>query len=401
MLTNKQKDELNEALYDYLRKENLESTLEAFRAECSTDFSEKQGGKAGDLLEKKWISIIRLQKKIIDLEAKVEELDTEIHTLSKFKRKDLRPEETELLMPKPPYKAVLNGHKGVVNKVAFHPFYTTVGSIGEDGAVKLWDFESGRLEVTLKGHTKSINSLAFDPTGNHLATASSDLSIKIWDLNENKCIKTLNGHDHTVSSVQFNSDGSRLISASRDATIKMWEVSSGYCLKTFYGHNEWVRFAVYNENDSMIASASNDQSIKLWSPEKDDPLQTLYGHEHVIECITFTKSAAKETVHLAKWNKETAAIQKAHKGKDLDDIISESKQKLAGFTPGEGGSDDGPAEVNPLDLVEYCISGSRDKTIKIWSCQSGAPLITLIGHDNWVRDLGFHHSGKFLVIFSI
>jgi len=61
-------------------------------------------------------------------------------------------------MPKPPYKLCLNGHKGQVNKVEFHPFYTTVGSIGEDASIKMWDFETGRVEVTLKGHTKSINS---------------------------------------------------------------------------------------------------------------------------------------------------------------------------------------------------------------------------------------------------
>merc|ERR1711935_60393 len=153
-----------------------------------------------------------------------------------------------------------------------------------------------------------------------------------------------------------NSDGSRLLSASRDSTVKMWEVASGCCLKTFYGHTEWVRFAVYNESDSMIASASNDQAIKLWSPEKDEALQTLYGHEHVIEIITFTKSTAKETIHMAKWNKETAAIQKAQKEKDLDDIITESKQKLASHTPGEPNSEDAPQDVNPLDLVEYVIS---------------------------------------------
>jgi len=32
----------------------------------------------------------------MDLEMKTEDLQTEIQTLSKFKRKDLRPEETEL-----------------------------------------------------------------------------------------------------------------------------------------------------------------------------------------------------------------------------------------------------------------------------------------------------------------
>ena len=49
-----------------------------------------------------------------------------------------------------------------------------------------------------------------------------------------------------------------------------------------------------------------------------------------------------------------------------------------------------------LASIEYIISCGRDKTIRIWSCQSAAQLMVLIGHDNWVRDMCFHHSGKYL-----
>eukprot|EP01016_Furgasonia_blochmanni_P026849 TRINITY_DN283_c0_g2_i4.p2 TRINITY_DN283_c0_g2~~TRINITY_DN283_c0_g2_i4.p2 ORF type:complete len:176 (+),score=49.85 TRINITY_DN283_c0_g2_i4:71-598(+) len=44
----------------------------------------------------------------------------------------------------------------------------------------------------------------------------------------------------------------------------------------------------------------------------------------------------------------------------------------------------------------FVISGSRDKTIKVWNCATGLCLATFTGHDNWVRGLAMHHSGKFL-----
>jgi platelet-activating factor acetylhydrolase IB subunit alpha len=45
-------------------------------------------------------------------------------------------------------------------------------------------------------------------------------------------------------------------------------------------------------------------------------------------------------------------------------------------------------------------SGSRDKTIKIWEVRNGRCVLTLVGHDNWVTDLVFHPSGKFLLSVS-
>jgi len=66
---------------------------------------------------------------------------------------------------------------------------------------------------------------------------------------------------------------------------------------------------------------------------------------------------------------------KEKKSKDL---------KVDGGTSGSGGGN-------------YLISGSRDRTIKLWHVASGTCLKTLAGHDNWVRSVLFHPSGKFIV----
>lgn len=48
----------------------------------------------------------------------------------------------------------------------------------------------------------------------------------------------------------------------------------------------------------------------------------------------------------------------------------------------------------------FLASGSRDKTIRIWDVSVGQCLLTLNGHDNWVRGLAFHPGGKYLVSAS-
>jgi platelet-activating factor acetylhydrolase IB subunit alpha len=48
---------------------------------------------------------------------------------------------------------------------------------------------------------------------------------------------------------------------------------------------------------------------------------------------------------------------------------------------------------------QYIITGSRDKTIKLWDI-NGQLLHTFVGHDNWVRGLVVHPSGKYLLSAS-
>ena len=45
----------------------------------------------------------------------------------------------------------------------------------------------------------------------------------------------------------------------------------------------------------------------------------------------------------------------------------------------------------------FLLSGSRDKTIKMWDVSTGMCLMTLVGHDNWVRGVLFHSGGKFIL----
>lgn len=382
-LTEKQREDLNKAIAEYLNKNNYKNTLSAFIEEANPKYDQNEkSGSPSDVLEKKWISVVRLQKKVLDLETKIEQMTEQLNSssFSASSRSNLSNKEIESLLPKTPAKNTLEGHhRGPITRVAFHPQYSLLASCGEDASIKLWDFESNQLERTLKGHTAAITDVAFDMQGKHMASCSSDLTVKIWDLHEFVCIKTLNGHDHSVSSVQFLPAGDFLISASRDKTIKLWEVVTGYCIRTFVGHNEWIRYAVPHENGRMIASCSNDQSIIIWNTDNPNPQQILDGHSHVIEQVIW---ATGDTTIKAITSSDYFKASKAANG-----TTENSEEAKVSDTNGTKA---------PTGAYNFVISASRDKTIKIWNASNGSCILTLTGHDNWVRGLAFHHSGKFL-----
>jgi platelet-activating factor acetylhydrolase IB subunit alpha len=52
------------------------------------------------------------------------------------------------------------------------------------------------------------------------------------------------------------------------------------------------------------------------------------------------------------------------------------------------------------EAKDYLVSGSRDKTIKIWEVKNSRCVVTLTGHDNWVNEVAFHPNGRFLLSVS-
>lgn len=354
VLSQRQREELNKAIADYLGSNGYMEALEAFKSE--TDMPGEIEKKYSGLLEKKWTSVIRLQKKVMDLEVKLEEAKKEY--IAGAPTRDKR-SPTEWI-PRPPERYSLSGHRAPVTKVIFHPVFSLMVSSSEDATIKVWDYETGDFEKTLKGHTDSVQDIAFDHTGKLLVSCSADMSIKLWDFQAYSCIKTMHGHDHNVSSVAFMPSGDFILSSSRDKTIKMWEVATGYCVKTYAGHRDWVRMVRVNQDGSLIASCSNDQTVRVWVVATKECKAELREHDHVVECIC--------------WAPESACAN-----------ISE-----AAGSDNKKGHRTGP----------FLISGSRDKTLRLWDVSTGLCLFILVGHDNWVRGVVFHPGGKFIISAS-
>jgi len=140
------------------------------------------------LLEKKWTSVVRLQRKTMDLEARCAKLQSDLDRFGGAARL-LKANSKNNSFPKAPAKYNLTGHRDAITSVALHPKFSLCASASEDSTVKVWDFESGEFEQTLKGHTNTVQCVAFDLQGKYLASCSADLSIKLWLVETFQCAK--------------------------------------------------------------------------------------------------------------------------------------------------------------------------------------------------------------------
>jgi len=375
VLSNTQKAELHKSILAYLKKQGFEETFQSFQKATGFKLEAKYDSK----LENKWKSILNLQKKISELEAKIKQIMEDIPG-PKPRRLD-----ASLALPREPPKFTLVGHRSPVTSVVFHPSFNLVVSASEDSTIKIWNADEGKIERTLAGHQDAVQDVAFNTTGTILASCSADLSIKIWNFETYDCVKTLNGHDHNVSAVTFvpSDTLNYLVSASRDKKIKLWDLNSGFCMRTFSGHEAWVRKVAVSPDGASIGSASADQTIRIWNLKTGDS-KTGRDHDHVVEAIAFSNAKADQFIltMLAEEPKTDEIVPIA----DSNEEKNQDKKKDKKDGEGVGGM--------------FMVSGSRDRTIKIWKVATGVCVKTLTGHDNWVRQVLFHPSGRFLLSCS-
>eukprot|EP00127_Corallochytrium_limacisporum_P005287 Clim_evm18s202 gene=Clim_evmTU18s202 len=345
-LSDRARTELLGAIHGFLTSQGLVATAAELEIETQSAFT--TNGDA-DMLEKKWNAVVRLQRKVLDLEQEVEDLRR-----GGALKKPTGSGDRHLL-PRAPATHVLKGHRGPITTVSFHPIWSLLFSASEDAAIRVWDPITGKCEQQLRSHTETVQDVAFNTEGTLMASCSADFTVKLWDMESFEMIRTLHGHDHNVTGVRFARNDQSLISCSRDSTIKIWNVETGYCQTTLHGHDDWVRKIDVYDPDKLIASCSSDNTVRVWSYESTQCLHELRGHSHVVECVAFCPHETLVT---------------------LNPMLRK--------------------DASADDVVPILASGGRDRTIRLWRLDTGDCMQTL-HHDGWVRSVTFADNGRYLL----
>lgn len=395
MLTLSERENLHLALLAYLNVEGYQETYDKLSSVAAvTKTKEVIKNDYKKVIPTNWRAIVKLRRKITGLEDKNKQLKDEIEN---FGKKKVSSEDADP-MPRKPARHCFTKQKQVITCVDFHPKYSSLASASEDSSIVVYNADSGESEMDLRGHQDAVNCCTFHPNQEKLASCSADMSIKFWDLEEGKCTKTIiktkntEGHDHNVSCVRYTTDGKYLLSSSRDTTIRKWKVSTGQCAfiygLTNLSHTGWVRCLGVHPNGDRFASAGSDSTIKVWPVAGGKPLFTIseaHPKDKDIECLLFSNADADKIIIKSMQGE----AQKAEKIL-LADRTQFYKQLSA--KGDEDIEDKGGA---------FLFSGSRDKDIACWSSSSGT-LVWRIpkAHNNWVRDLVIHPTGKYIVSCS-
>jgi len=165
----------------------------------------------------------------------------------------------------------------LVRAMTFTPDGQWLAVGGNDGNLKLFEANSGRLAKTMRGHVDWVTAVAFSRDG-RLVSGSDDQTVRIWSTETATALRILRGHTGFVTGVAFSPDGLRVSSTGYEGTVRVWEANTGALVWSIAGHPKPANAIAFSRDGRLVASASDDDTIKLWDAGNGTLLRTLSGH---------------------------------------------------------------------------------------------------------------------------
>ncbi len=170
-------------------------------------------------------------------------------------------------------------HEGAVNAAAFLPGERQAVAAGDDGAVWLWDLQTGKLSHRFSGHTAKIMAVAVSPDGAFAASASWDGTVRLWNLKTLAAGPVLLGHRGAVNALAFSQDGSLVYTAGYDGTIRSWSRASGAFIRLFYRHGWGLNVMQRLPGTETLIFGSLNGAVGVVDSVSGDVIKTLQPHD--------------------------------------------------------------------------------------------------------------------------
>ncbi|TFK66201.1 WD40 repeat-like protein [Pluteus cervinus] len=326
----------------------------------------------------------------------------------------------------------LKGHTSRVRCIAFSLDSTQIASSSDDGSIRLWDVMTGReLCTPLKDHGDQVWSVTFSPDGQSILSGSSDGTIRIWDVDT---LATTDGpsqvHSDHFQHVAFSPDGQYFASGSQDGRVCIWSTITGTAqCEPFTVDSSYLRCIVFSPDGHSVVTVSNYSrgTVGVWDSQTGAKLIEPWlgalglGDLSVGFCPEGRRiiSWSHKTIHV--WDGETGVEINALNGHsdgvnsaslfpDGGRVVSGSDDKTLRIWDINTGEMIGEPLTGHRDFIscvsvspdgQHIASGSEDLDVRIWDAQTHGIIHVLQGHTHSITTVSFSADGQYIVSGSV
>jgi WD40 repeat protein len=174
-----------------------------------------------------------------------------------------------------------------------------------EGALTVWDTQTGETAMTIPTHDDPDGHAVYSPDGRQIISAHGSGTIRIWDAQTGEPVDAFEAHDD-FARISFNAtgdrlvahgdrfvrvwswpghaaltapidcksygyaispDAKRLVTGGGDMTLRLWDLTHGVEVMTVGRHTMGIKGLAFSHNGLMIASCGEDHTVRLWRSE--------------------------------------------------------------------------------------------------------------------------------------
>jgi WD40 repeat protein len=192
-------------------------------------------------------------------------------------------------------------------------------------------------------------------------------------------------HSEYIKYVAFSPDGKSVISCSDDNKAKLWDTASGDLIRTFVPQEGGINHAAFSPDGKIIVVGLTNGKIIIFDAAGGDIIRTIDGHEDSVYAIAFSPDTH---TFITGSEDKTIKLWDTASGNPIKTFIAPS----GGANPGTYRSEVNSVAFSPDGRT--IISGSGDRTIKLWDLASGNLLKIFKGHAHSVESVAFSPDGE-------
>jgi WD40 repeat protein/tRNA A-37 threonylcarbamoyl transferase component Bud32 len=317
----------------------------------------------------------------------------------------------------------LEGAGLACHALAWGPTGDFLVSVTEDGTVRLWDPEAGKVIKTLTENQGRGGPLAVSPDGTRIA-ALLGAGLRIWDRASGRLLHTLTCPGGGLWALAFHPRLEQLAAAGGagpSAEFFLWDLASGKRLRHWFGDTPGIRALAFDPRGRSLAAAGIRGALVLWDPETGAKKRVLRGHLGDVWDVSFSadgRRLASAGSELMLWDPEGGHEILTLPGRAWHARFTADGKRLGvvlggdAVAPGEGPLrlrllDGAPVrsyftlrQAGPQATVNaqgnlLAVAGPGE-TVSLWELATARKLRTWKAHVDPIRRLAFSPDGRSL-----